>query len=436
MSAAEVMRLAANAKLPVRGEAPSDTPASPFSVVDLSGLGRIVPPEPISWWGRALWAGEVTIVSGHGGAGKSTVMGVQLGAHLAVGAEFLQLETRRARVAYYSAEDPLGVVMRRLDKVCRLAGLDVAQVRERFHLLDASDGDGVLFVERRLEGTRAGVETPAYAALAQYVEEHAIDVLIVDNASDVYGGDEINRPMVRSFIRSLAKLVRSRGGAVVLLMHVDKRAARGTAGGSDNYSGSTAWHNSARSRLFLESKGEGTLKLTHEKSNYGCKHSPILLRWPPDGLPELDLSPSPVAQGIADRNDLKAILSLIQEFSSRGESVATSHNSPSNAAKVFATERTFPKGRKPGEITQMLRDAQRDGLVERETYRDSERKPRERWRVSEGGREFIRASAPCAPSARSSEVSEHGALGAGSAPSAPTPCAGGVGDGARTPDRA
>lgn len=404
---------------------------APFTAVDLSALGKDAPPAPTSWWGRFLPEGEVTGAGGHGEAGKSTLLGVQLGAHLAVGAEFLGHAVRRARVAYYSAEDPPNVVMHRLDKACRVHGFDIEAVRAGFHVLDASEGNGALFIEQRAAGVRTGTTTSAYAALMQYVADNEIDVVIVDNASDVFEGDEISRTMVRRFIRGLAQIVRPRGGSVVLLMHVDKSTARGLSSGSDSYSGSTAWHNSVRSRLFLKSTDDGGLELRHEKCNYGLKHAPIAMRWPADGLPELDRPLTPVVQGIADRNDLHAVLGLIHEYAGRGESIATSQNSPGNAARMLAAEKAYPRKRKPTEVFGLLRDAERQGLLLRQDYRDTGRKLRERWQLTEAGRAAIGVSAPSAPSAPTPDSETHGAAGQAGAPSAPSPGVGGVGGGAR-----
>ena len=75
-------------------------------------------------------------------------------------------------------------------------------------------------------------------------------LLIIDNASDAYDGPENDRRQVRTFIRELAGLGRGNNAGVMLLAHIDKQAARfGSQGNS--YSGSSAWHNSARSRLAL-----------------------------------------------------------------------------------------------------------------------------------------------------------------------------------------
>src|SRR5690625_5910278 len=76
------------------------------------------------------------------------------------------------------------------------------------------------------------------------------ELIVIDIASDAYDENENSRRDVRFFIRALATLARANDAAVVLLAHIDKVAARNGGGGND-YSGSTAWHNSARSRIAL-----------------------------------------------------------------------------------------------------------------------------------------------------------------------------------------
>jgi RecA-family ATPase len=208
---------------------------------------------------------------------------------MAVGHPCLGKATTRARVLFFSGEDPEDLVLRRIRRICRALGIDPQEVHEQLHVIDATEFDPVLFFERRQDGTRAGTTTPTYAALASYVEQHAIDFVIVDNASDVFDGDEINRTLVRSFIRALVRLVRPRNGAVLLLAHVDKGTSRAGKAltNTEAYSGSTAWHNSARSRLFLLEKDAGVFELQHQKCNLGPKQEPLLLDWPKDGVLQL-----------------------------------------------------------------------------------------------------------------------------------------------------
>ena len=68
-------------------------------------------------------------------------------------------------------------------------------------------------------------------------------------------------------------IAREHDAAVVLLAHIDKAAAR-NGGQGNSYSGSTAWHNSARSRLALVEDEATGLELLHEKANFGKKRDP------------------------------------------------------------------------------------------------------------------------------------------------------------------
>ena len=423
--------------LPNFGESDADGVPVLFHDVDLSKLATHAAVLQEWFWQGYMPAGHVTLLGGHGGAGKSTVA-LMLAACIAVGRDFLGQPTKRARVLYFSGEDPEALTMRRLAKIIRLMGLDPELVRRNLRVIDATEFDPVLFTERRIGGVRAGVTTPTYLALAEYVEEHQIDVLIADNASDVFDGEEINRAMVRAFIRCLARLVRKRNGAALLLSHVDKTTSKaGKFATSESYSGSTAWHNSVRSRLFLMEVERGRLEIQHQKSNLGAKHETLAIDWPEGGLPQLaavfDRSAGDaLAQCHRDTDDTDALLLLIHEFTGRGEFVATVPNSSANAVRLLGNERTYPKRRKGAEVFALLRDAERGGLIERYAYRTADRKAHERWALTTKGCASIGVIAPGAPGAPGSEGGTDSADGAAGAPGAPGAHTGGMGEAART----
>lgn len=385
-------------------------PAALFKDVDLSQLGNHAPAAQEWFWQGYMPAGHVTLLSGHGGAGKST-FALMLAAALCARDAFLGKDTKQARVLFFSGEDPEVVVLRRLARICNAMQVDVDRVRQNLRVIDATAFDPVLFTEQRQGGVRAGAVTRTYHALAAYIDEHDIDVLIVDNASDVFDGEEINRSMVRGFIRSLARLVRQRNGAALLLAHVDKATSRAPKyqATTESYSGSTAWNNSVRSRLFLMEREPGVLELRHEKSNLGRKHEPLVLVWPDEGLPQL-----PAAEPAGDDaqwavgSETAALLALIHEYGERGEWIAPSPNSPRNAARMFVGEPSFPKRLKATEVAMRLREAQRAGFLAREQYRSADRKPHERWALTQAGLVFI-GVAPTAPSAPSDGVGADGA---------------------------
>ena len=181
------------------------------------------------------------------------------------------------------------------------------------------------------------------------------------------------------------------------LSHVDKLTARIRS--SESYSGSTAWHNSVRSRLSLSATGQG-LELEQQKSNRGIKAERIYLEWDGAVLVQSGLTAgSSDTAAMARSLHLAAILDLIDEFASQGESISTSQTARTNAFKMLRSEPDFPKGiRQPGDLWNLLRDAERDGRLQRESYRSAQRKEQERWRV-------VRP----APSAHSAPSSHEGA---------------------------
>ncbi len=81
----------------------------------------------------------------------------------------------------------------------------------------------------------------------------------------------------------LAQIARENEAGVLLLAHIDKAAAR-DGGKRNSYSGSTAWHNSARSRFALVTDEDGTVSLIHEKHNLGRLAKTLQLNWDANGL--------------------------------------------------------------------------------------------------------------------------------------------------------
>ena len=376
-----------------RARAGDDEAATPpFTPVPFADLAHAEPPAPLYWWDGYVPAGLVTLLSAHGGVGKSLVA-LMLAICVALGLQLFGVPTRRGRVLFFSAEDGPELMRYRLALVCKHLQVNAAALEGWLHILDASSGEPVLFREMSAHGQRLGVTTTAYAALVEFFETAQTDLLIVDNASDTFDAPEIQRALVRGFMRSLARIAQARGGAVLLLAHVDKATARGNATGSDSYSGSTAWHNSARSRIALTRTADGGLKLEHQKHNLGRLREPLELVWPEHGLPGELASVGPLTRRLVDQSDTRALLWLVNEFYARGEWVSTAPTAHTNAARLLAGQRGFPK-RKPFEIFNLLREAERAGLIQREAWKDNDRKLRERWELTAAGVEFIGAAQP------------------------------------------
>lgn len=358
--------------------------------VPLADIGT-APPEPQEWlWDGYVPAGHVTLLAGHGGAGKS-LLGLMLATAAALGLDFLGRKVERVRVLFFSAEDGAKVIRRRAASICRAWGIEPAALDGWLHAIDASELDAALFAEQRAGGVRTGALTPTYDALAEYIGQRGIRFVVVDNASDVFDADEIARSLVRQFMRHLRRLVVASDGAVLLLAHVDKLTSRaGKLAGSENYSGSTAWHNSARSRLFLLEAEPGVLELQHQKSQFGPKLPPLRLRWPDGGLPYVDDAPGAQPEPEPDPADeRRAVLRLVHEFTQRGEWVSTATIGAGTASALLRTDSRYPPRLTPRELVGVLRDAERHGVLRRVPFMGANRKPRERWELTPAGAEFI-----------------------------------------------
>lgn len=363
-----------------------DSEDPPFRVVDMAALHRTDTPQTWVWDGY-IPHGHVTLLSGHGGAGKST-LALQVAACVAMGRPVLGRATERTRVLFVSAEDPADLVLRRLRVICRCLGLPFDEVAEWLQVIDMTEGQPVLYKEQRMDGVRHGVTTLAYDAISEYVQREGFGLVVVDNASDTFDADEINRALVRGFIRSLRAWA-SHGGAVLLLSHVDKATSK--SAGKEAYSGSTAWHNSVRSRLFLVQKEPGKLDLQHQKCNVGPELRTLPLVWPTDEVMQVEVVGGFVAQ-LESKNDKRALLELIHEFYGRGEWISPSTKSRNHAGLLLVGQKGFPGHLKSADVANVLRDAEREKLLRREEFKDKYRKGHDRWAVTETGLEFIGAA--------------------------------------------
>jgi RecA-family ATPase len=188
--------------------------------------------------------------------------------------------------------------------------------------------------------------TELCAKLETRLQELGAIACFIDTSADVFGGDEISRTQVRQFVGLLRGIAIRQHLSVVLLAHP---SLSGMASGSGT-SGSTAWNNSVRSRLYLEAddKDPDARILKFMKSNYGPKEKPMRLRWqnglfvPDDGVK---------ANEAAQANAEIIFLNLLDAYTAEGRNVGSSTAS-TYAPKVFDADR-----RSRGIGSDALRDA-------------------------------------------------------------------------------
>jgi len=220
-----------------------------------------------------------TLLGGHGGMGKS-VLALTLAAHAACGRQWGSFAAVQCRAVYVSLEDDADTVRYRLRRIIEAYNLPAVNVIDALRVFDGSDIDATLAMEVAFEGIHRVTQTAAMERVADACK--GAGLIVIDNASDAYGGNENDRRQVRTFIRTLTQLARANDAGVLLLAHIDKSAARNGSNGN-SYSGSTAWHNSVRSRLALLSE-ESRITLTHEKAQFSRAAEPMRLAFADHGV--------------------------------------------------------------------------------------------------------------------------------------------------------
>ncbi|QLP96443.1 MAG: AAA family ATPase [Rhodoblastus sp.] len=328
------------------------------SVIASSLAGRAIRPRQ---WLVDDWipARNVTLLSGDGGTGKS-LLALQLAAAVARGKRWLRLPTAHGRALYLSAEDELDEVHRRLDGMIS----DALTELDDLTIVPLAGRDAVMAVG----GKDALKPTPMFEAFRNKVEAEAPTVVILDNLADIFAGNEIERAHARQFVSMLRGAALDFDCAVVVLAHP---SLSGLAAGTGS-SGSTAWANSVRSRLYFsrtkpldgERDDADARTLTRNKSNYSAVGEEIALRYNAGAFvpsePELGRRPKSAA-----RRAERCFLTCLRRFDASGRSVSA------DKCATFAPNQFAPlpeaKGLSRGDLAAAMERLFARGAIQVET---------------------------------------------------------------------
>lgn len=344
----------------------------------------------------------VTLLAGHGGIGKS-MLGLILAAHAACGRQWGPFPAVQCSAAYFSLEDEADIVRYRLRRIIDTFGLPHDDVVSALAVFDGADCDATLATEvmqegiRRLEPT-VGMERIGLAA-------KGAGLIVVDNASDAYAGNENERRQVRAFVRMLGSLARDNDAAVLLLAHIDKNAAKYGDNGNA-YSGSTAWHNSARSRLALVKDDAGAINLVHQKSNFTAEAEPVLLRFADHGvLVPMDAQAREAAATRQRDIDAAAVLTVLQIALASGATITTARRGNATAWHALCEYHELAAEYKAKGAQQRVNAAlvrlERDGRIVKVPYKKQNRHDGECYKLAQtaptSAPESARATPPIPP---------------------------------------
>lgn len=254
---------------------PKTAEPSPLPMIDPAKWAGVDLPE--REWALREWipAGQATYLTGPGSAGKS-LLAQQLCTCIALGLPFLGIDTRQANALYLTCEDDALELHRRQKAICASLGVTLESLSGRLSLVSLA---GEVDTELCTFNDRSVMQvSKRYSALKDSATAAGITFVALDNVAHLFAGNENVRHDVAAFVALLNRLAMRIGGTVLFIGHPNKAG--------DSFSGSTAWENQVRSRLYMETPQdkEGPVDrdartLTRQKANYARNGETVAFRW-------------------------------------------------------------------------------------------------------------------------------------------------------------
>lgn len=323
-------------------------------------------------------AGEVTLFTGAGSAGKS-LLAQQLATGIAAGVATLGLNLIKAPAIYITCEDDAKELHWRQSHICRALDVPMCELDGMLYLaslrgeLDNSLGLGGHDGEFRL--------SPAYERLAKLIQRVGASFVALDNVAHLFTGNENDRGEVTRFVNALNRLAGETGAAIVLLGHPNKSG--------DSYSGSTAWLNAVRSQFVIEHDLQTdirTLKVC--KANYARKGDVLRFGWAEWAFAlESELAPDKnreLAETIRANGENEAFLRCLTACNANKRNV--SHQPGSNYAPKIFVGMPESKGHKKEAFAAAMERLLHIGMIELDAdlWSDNHRHMKRGIRVREG----------------------------------------------------
>ena len=218
-------------------------------------------------------------------------------------------------------EDDSNELWRRLDLIAQHYSATFTEFKD-MHLMALAGGETLMAVPDRNGLIQT---TKLFARIRAAACDIRPKLIVLDNAADIFGGNENDRAQVRQFIGILRGMAITAGAGVLLTSHP---SLTGISTGT-GLSGSTAWNASVRSRLYFkraitekdEEPDPDLRVLEVMKSNYGPVGETINLRWknglfvPVGGVSNLEkLAAEQAAEHL--------FLNLLNRFTSQGRNLS------------------------------------------------------------------------------------------------------------------
>lgn len=361
------------------GEASEAIAAAAIATLDWAALAKVKPAPKAFVIPLLAPAGEVTLFTGAGSAGKS-LLAQQLATALAVGVPTLRLDMGQAPAIYLTCEDDEGQLHWRQTHICKALGVPMANLAGK---LEVASLRGALDNALGVAGPDGEfILSASYHRIAALIRRTGAKLVALDNVAHLFPGNENDRGEVTRFVNALNRLAGESGAAIILLGHPNKSG--------DDYSGSTAWLNAVRSQFVIEHDLQSDMRtVTVGKANYARKGERLRFAWVDWAFVLEDDLPPDTARKLADTakahagND--AFLRCLALCTAQRRNV--SHKPGSNyAPKIFAGM-PEAKGMKKADFEAAMERLLSLKAIEcdAELWRGDDRKPRCGIRLVEGG---------------------------------------------------
>jgi RecA-family ATPase len=262
---------------------------------------------------------NVTILSGDGGTGKS-LLDLHLCVAATLGQTWLDFFPIRGPALYFTSEEDDDEINRRMESIGKFYHFTRRDIFDRgFRFISRYDTDPVLF---EIDKHKTVTATALFDQLAFTAGQVGAVLTVIENAADVFDGDEIDKRQVRACIAYLRRFSVSTNSGVILSSHPSISGMERDTGTS----GSVQWHNSVRARLYLKAidekddDGNRLRLLRFMKSQYGKEAAEIRLQWR-DGV--FVKAPGNSSQVVRqrEREDEALFLECLRERQRQGDTV-------------------------------------------------------------------------------------------------------------------
>lgn len=307
---------------------------------------------------------NVTQLSGDGGLGKS-LLAMQLAVCCALRLPWLGIEVQPCRSLLIFCEDDEEEIIRRLYEVTAAYGASIEDLVEHVDIVSRVAEDSALMTYSRF-GEELPKTTPLYDKIHASMVADNYGLAVLDSSHDLFIGNENDRTQVRQFVGSLRALCRINAAAVLLNSHPSMTGMNSGSGSS----GSTAWNNAVRSRLYLTRPEGGKDKryrvLKTMKANYAMGDSELALMWE-NGIMVPDEMMGTAQRAVTRMQTGQALVSvveLVRAMCERGTYPSVHDNHPKEyVVRLLMKEPAF-YGYEKGPMTELVQRAIKERLLE------------------------------------------------------------------------